>query len=190
MDFFILFFFFADDLSSVRLCRNGAFRRWCWPRIASKSSVISSTALKVKNAHFLSRLYLSQIYRYRYYSRRMRSDSVQSDLLLGANTTILSSKPESRNSLLTEKHHHHHLHHHRHHCHRCSDEIIRCPHHVALPDGEWSHSYSNLQSVSCYVEMTCGEMSKIVCECGRIEMQAVLLACCTQSWFMLVIYIN
>lgn len=80
----------------------------------------------------------------------MRSDSVQSDLLLGANTSILSSKPESRNSLLTEKHHHHHLHHHRHHCHRCSDEIIRCPHHVALPDGEWNHSYSNLQSVSSY----------------------------------------
>lgn len=88
------------------------------------------------------------IYVYCYCSRRMRSDSVQSDLLLGANTTILSSKPESRNGLLTEKHHHHHLHHHRHHCHRCSDEIIRCPHHVALPDGEWSHSYSNLQSVS------------------------------------------
>ncbi|XP_031626046.1 putative protein TPRXL [Contarinia nasturtii] len=78
--------------------------------------------------------------------RRMRSDSVQSDLLIGANTSILSSKQENRNSLLTEKHHHHHIHHHRHHCHRCSDEIIRCPHHVALPDGEWSHSYSNLQS--------------------------------------------
>lgn len=82
----------------------------------------------------------------------MRSDSVQSDLLLGANTTILSSKPESRNGLLTENHHHHHLHRQRHHCHRCSDEIIRCPHHVALPDGEWSHSYSNLQSVSVHFE--------------------------------------
>lgn len=83
------------------------------------------------------------------FSRRMRSDSVQSDLLLSANPSILSSKTESRSSLLTDKHHHHH-HHHRHHCHRCSDEIIRCPHHVALPDGEWNQSYSNLQLRNSY----------------------------------------
>lgn len=65
-------------------------------------------------------------------------------------------KLSSRGGLLTDKHHHHH---HRHHCHRCSDEIIRCPHHVALPDGEWNQSYSNLQFRNSYQVSTHGLQS-------------------------------
>lgn len=73
----------------------------------------------------------------------MRSDSVQTrDLLLTADSSILTSKPENRN--------HHHHQYHRHYCHRSNDDIIRCPHHVALPDSEWGHTDSNFQLRSSY----------------------------------------
>lgn len=88
----------------------------------------------------------------------MRSDSVQSDLLLSANPSILSSKTESRSH-----------HHHRHHCHRCSDEIIRCPHHVALPDGEWNQSYSNLQLRNSYQVNNTYYHDNIITICNKLR---------------------
>lgn len=61
----------------------------------------------------------------------MRSDSVQAhNLLLSADSSIGTNKSDSHSNLLSDNHH-------RHYCHLETDGIIRCPHHVPLPDSEW-----------------------------------------------------
>lgn len=65
----------------------------------------------------------------------MRSDSVQThDLLLSGDHSIITNKSDSHSSLLAENHHRHYCH------HDHQDGIIRCPHHVALPDSDWNPS--------------------------------------------------
>lgn len=74
----------------------------------------------------------------------MRSDSAQThDILLSADSTIIANKPDNHRSLLDDNHH-------RHYCHHAHDDIIHCPHHIALPDSEWNPSDSNLQLRNSY----------------------------------------
>lgn len=69
----------------------------------------------------------------------MRSDSVQThDILLSTDHSIITNKSDSHSTLLADNHHRHYCHHDHH------EGIIRCPHHVALPDSDWIPSTDNV----------------------------------------------
>lgn len=87
----------------------------------------------------------------------MRSDSVQThDLLLNADHSIISTKTDSHSSLLADNHHRHYCHHDHH------DGIIRCPHHVALPDSDWNPPDNNM--TNSYQVIVC-QMRKFQSTC-------------------------